>query len=210
MTKKQKKANSERICGLDEAGRGAVAGPLVAAAVILASPPAKIAHLSETPLKDSKLLKSGQREKLCRALLRTGAEVSLEVISARQINNRGVGWANREIFKRLIRKVTADKYIVDGNLKIKVQGKSERIRSQVAADATIPEVILAGNVAKVERDKIMSDLHKDFRRYHWKINKGYGTKKHLGAIRQYGTCRYHRTVFVTTALKKGEPLPKET
>jgi ribonuclease HII len=128
--------------------------------------------------------------------------LATEIISARQINNRGIGWANKQIFRRLIKKTEADKYIIDGRIRIgRVAGKTGRIKSVVDADATIPAVILAGIVAKVERDKIMRTLHKQFRRYRWNNSKGYGTKKHLEALQKYGMCRYHRSVFVTTALR---------
>ncbi len=173
-----------KLCGLDEAGRGALAGPLVASAII-----GKLSRI-----KDGKLLKAEERQKIYRRLKKSGAEIYVEVISVRSINNHGIGWANRVIFKRLIKKIVADKFIIDGNLKIR------GTESIVDADATIPEVILAGIIAKVERDKIMRELHKKFRRYHWKINKGYGTRKHLEALKKYGPCHYHRSVFVTTAL----------
>lgn len=175
-----------RLCGLDEAGRGALAGPLVAAAVI--------GQVSK--IKDGKLLSPNQRNEIYSRLKKSGAQIYIETISSRSINNHGIGWANKEIFKRLIKKVLADKYIIDGNLKIK------GAQSVVNGDATIPEVILAGIVAKVERDKIMCQLHKSFHRYHWEVNKGYGTLKHIEAIKNHGPCRYHRVVFVTTALRQ--------
>lgn len=186
-----------RVCGLDEAGRGALAGPLVAAAVVLKKE-------LKIKTKDGKLLRHDQREKIYRALKKSGAEIWVESVSTRQINNHGIGWANKEIFRQLIKKIEAEKYIVDGKLKIKVRGKSDRIKSVVDADATVPEAILAGIAAKVERDRVMRQLHKEFRRYHWKINKGYGTQKHLEALRKYGPCRYHRSVFIATALNAKE------
>lgn len=188
-----------KVCGLDEAGRGALAGPLVAATVILKK---KL----KIKIKDGKLLNHEQRQKIYSALKKSGAEVLIETISARQINNHGIGWANKHIFRKLIKKTEADRYIIDGRLKIgRVQGKTKRIKSIVNADATIPAVILAGIVAKVERDAVMRQLHKEFRRYHWKINKGYGTARHLKALREYGPCRYHRDIFVTTALREKGP-----
>ena len=117
------------------------------------------------------------------------------MISARQINNRGMGWANKEIFKRLIRKVEADKYIIDGNLKIK------KAVSIVKADTKIPEVMAASIVAKVTRDKLMRELHKKHPKYGWKTNVGYGTRYHIGAIREFGVVHYHRSVFVRSAIK---------
>jgi ribonuclease HII len=183
-----------QMCGLDEAGRGALAGPLVAAAVVINAPIAKAIRSRGTKIKDGKLLKSIQREKIVELIKTSGAEIFVEVISTRQINNHGIGWANKEIFRRLIRKVAADRYIVDGNLKIR------QARSIVDADATVLEVILAGIVAKVARDELMREIHTAFPHFGWKQNKGYGTQAHIEAIHHHGICRYHRTVFVNTAL----------
>lgn len=190
-------------CGLDECGRGALAGPLVAAAVVLGCSTRKLNRLARTKLKDSKLLQPRQHRRIYRTLVRTGATIKTAVISHRQINSRGIGWANREIFRRLIRQVEADEYIADGVVKIgRVKGKSSAIGSVVDADATIPLTIAAGIVAKVERDKIMRQLHREFPQYSWRTNTGHGTKKHIAALLKYGPTKYHRSVFVTTALRR--------
>ncbi len=192
-----------RLCGLDEAGRGALAGPLVAAAVILPCTGKKISHRAGFKLRDGKLLTRKQRNKVYAVLKRLKAEVAVEVISTRTINNHGIGWANREIMRRLIKKVHADKYIVDGKLKLgRIASKAGKVTSIVDADATVTEVICAGIVAKVERDKLMRQLHKQFPKYHWKNNAGYGTKGHLAAIATYSLTYYHRGIFVTTALRR--------
>ena len=185
--------------GLDEAGRGALAGPLVAAAVVINEPIEKAIRERRERIKDGKLLKPAQREKIYSLIKDVGAEIFIEIISARQINNHGIGWANKEIFRRLIKKVSADSYIVDGNLKIR------KAQSIVDADATVLEVILAGIVAKVARDALMREIHDGFPHYGWSVNKGYGTKSHIEALKQYGPCRYHRSVFVTTALSSVGP-----
>lgn len=187
---------SKRICGIDEAGRGALAGPLVAAAVIL-----RKSH--NIKLRDSKLLLPKQRRKIVSVLKKQKAELYIEVITSRQINNHGIGWANKEVMRKLIRNIDADKYIVDGNLKLgKIQDKTSKIRSVVNADATVPAVIAAGIVAKVYRDKLMAALHKQFPYYHWRQNAGYGTQGHIEAIRMFNVTYYHRSIFVTTALKE--------
>lgn len=180
-----------RICGLDEVGRGALAGPLVAAATILNTK----SKILKTKLKDSKQLNSKQRNKLYKKILKS-AEVVVEIISARQINNRGIGWANKEIFRKLIKRINADKYIVDGNLKIR------GALSMVRADTKIPEVMAASIVAKVTRDRLMKELHKAHPNYGWRTNVGYGTRYHITAIREVGVVHYHRGVFVTTALRE--------
>lgn len=196
------KKTNLHLCGLDEAGRGALAGPLVAAAVILPCSRNTIFRRANITLRDSKLLNRAQRQKIYSVLKKLQAEIFVEIISTRSINNHGIGWANREIFRRLIKKITSDYFIVDGNLKLgRISGKTHAVKSVIHADATIPEVICAGIVAKVERDKIMSDLHKKFPRFGWVKNAGYGTSFHIVAIQQYSMTRFHRGIFVTTALK---------
>jgi ribonuclease HII len=182
------------ICGLDEAGRGPLAGPLVAAAVVLNEK----FRMYNVKLNDSKRLSKRQREKLYKAIIESGSVVKTEIITARQINNRGIGWANVEIFKRLIKSINANKFIVDGNLKIYIKNKN--IVSMVRADAKIKCVMAASIIAKVTRDRMMEDLHKEHPEYGWNKNMGYGTKLHIEAIKRYGEVKYHRSVFVTTVL----------
>lgn len=175
---------------MDEAGRGPLAGPLVAAAVVLN-------FKFPSPIRDSKLLSRFQREKIYEELHTTNSQIEIEIISTKLINKNGIGWANKEIFRRLIKKVKADLYIVDGNLKI------NRLKtiSMIDADATVPSVILAGIVAKVTRDRIMEKMHEKYPHYNWKQNSGYGTKQHIEAIIKFGTCQEHRNIFVESAVK---------
>lgn len=184
---------SKLVCGLDEVGRGALAGPLVAAAVILTK--------NIKGLKDSKKLTLLKRQLLYKKIIKNSALAIIEEISALMINRKGMGWANKEIFRRLILKAQANKYIVDGNLKIKVRGKSKKIKSLIKADSVIPEVMAASIIAKVTRDKIMRELSVKFKIYGWQLNIGYGTKFHIQAIREYGLTRHHRKLFVKTVLK---------
>lgn len=173
-----------------------MAGPIVAAAVVLSRPLKN--------LKDSKQLSAQKRQYLYRRIIKNATAVETESISVTVINNRGIGWANKEIFKRLIKKIEAHKYIVDGNLKIKVRGKSNLIRSVIKADNKFPEVMAASIVAKVTRDKLMRELAKEYPRFGWHSNVGYGTRYHLSALQEIGPTKHHRSVFVTTALRNNE------
>lgn len=175
------------VCGLDECGRGPLAGPIVAAGVVLQKP--------VRGLDDSKKLSAEKRQKLYRKIIRS-AIFEVELISVRQINIRGIGWANKALFKRLSKKIVADKYVADGNLKL-----GSKITSVIKADAKIAEVMAASIVAKVTRDKLMRQLHEDFPHYGWQSNMGYGTKFHIAALRQHGPTKHHRKLFIATALR---------
>lgn len=191
------------LCGLDEAGRGALAGPLVAAAVIMSAGEQKtVIKLIPFRLRDGKLLSPEQRLTVFEILKQAGVRYRTETVSARKINNHGISKANIRIFRTLIRQVESDTYIADGNLRLgKISGKTGRIRSIVRADAMIPAVMLAGIVAKVTRDSIMSGLHHKYPRYLWHKNHGYGTAEHILAIMIYGTTPQHRNRFVHTAIR---------
>lgn len=197
---------NERICGIDEAGRGALAGPLVAAGVVLPCSIHTLRRVAKAPIRDGKTLTKPQRERVYRALTKLGAEIHSEIVSARRINNRGIQRANREAIRTLVKRIDADRYIIDGKIRLgRIKGKTAKVQTVVDADATIPEVILAGIVAKVERDKIMQRLDRLYPHYRWRRNAGYATRLHREMILQHGTVRFHRSVFVTTALRSLVP-----
>lgn len=195
------------VCGIDEAGRGALAGPLVAAAVILPCPMETIAiHAHVKTIKDGKLLKPKQRVAIYKALVALKTNIAVHIVTEKHINTQGIGWANREAMRELVKRMEAEHYILDGKLNIgTIRGKTARIESIVDADATIAEVMLAGIVAKVTRDTLMRKLHKAYPQYRWWTNKGYGTKDHIEALRKHGSVKHHRMVFVQTALSKRNP-----
>jgi ribonuclease HII len=180
------------LCGMDEVGRGAYAGPLVAAAVVLP-------HGFRHPLlRDSKLLSAKQRNEVVVAIRRRALALQIEEISTAEINARGMGWANTEIFRRLAAAVDADGYCCDGNLRIPGE---RRVHTLVAADRYIPAVSAASIVAKVHRDAIMVGMHDDAPVYNWASNKGYGAAVHRDAIRNHGPHREHRTVWVSNLMQ---------
>ncbi|HEV2214251.1 MAG TPA: ribonuclease HII, partial [Terracidiphilus sp.] len=190
-----------RVCGLDEVGRGALAGPLVAAAAILPDDFLDILGPLQRFLRDSKTVPAAHRVEIAALLSAHALALEVVVIPVREINRRGIGWANREAFFRLIERIEADDYIVDGNLTPRVpRDRAARVRCLVRADAAVPAVSAASIAAKVHRDDLMQTLHPAFPMYGWESNVGYGTQKHLSALREHGSSREHRTQFVRTAL----------
>lgn len=182
------------ILGVDEAGRGAFAGPLVVAS-ICADP--EVFKDTKLKIRDSKTLSEKQRELVYESVCNKKLLFHTVCITVEDINAQGIGWANTEGIKKVIPYSCPHKVIVDGYFpqeKIALQGID--IQCVVDADATIFPVILAGIIAKVTRDRIMKTLHADFAHYGWEHNKGYGTKMHLEAIRTYGICPHHRKQFI--------------
>ncbi|HRE47307.1 MAG TPA: ribonuclease HII [Aggregatilineales bacterium] len=201
----------ERICGLDEAGRGPFAGPLLAAAVIFPVGYDFAEQFRKAILRDSKKLSQKQREALYTVIYEAALCVEVIEISVEAINAHGIGWANRTAFERLIGRVgvslhPVDHYLVDGNLRLELPPplKAKHI-NRIRADESIPAVAAASIVAKVTRDRIMTDLHQMHSLYGWDRNHGYGTKDHIAALRRYGATEHHRTQFIAKTLSA--PLP---
>lgn len=176
-----------RVCGMDEVGRGAFAGPIVAAAVVL---PPRFRH---PLLRDSKQLSPAQREAMAKVLRRRAISWQVLEISAEQINRRGIGWANVELFRRLVDLVDADGYCADGNLRIDA---SRPVHSLVRGDDLVPAISAASILAKVHRDAYMTRLHDDVPHYNWASNKGYGAPEHRAALQSHGTHPEHRDLWV--------------
>ncbi len=185
-----------KICGLDECGRGAFAGPLVAAAVIINHDLETFPSLLPAPLRDSKKLTEIQRDKIFAVRAKLPISYKIEEISVADINERGMGWANKEIFERLVGKMKAKVYMIDGNLRF----ANLNIQSLVKGDDKCYPVMLASILAKVYRDKLLKKMHCDYPAYLWDKNSGYGTKEHLNTIREIGTTTFHRSKYVETYL----------
>jgi ribonuclease HII len=152
---------------------------------------------------DSKRLTERRREAWVEQFKATAAEQGIRYgyywIDVPTINERGIGWANREIFRQLILKYEADEYWVDGNHKLQELGdKQDRYQSVVRGDERIPVIAAASILAKTYRDAIMRELHERYPQYHWDRNKGYGSAAHISAIKTFGRSPYHRGLFAQT------------
>lgn len=192
-------------CGLDEVGRGALAGPLVAAGVILPPDIHELLGSAARFLRDSKTVPRPRREELARLLRQHAVIFEVVSIPSADINARGIGWANGEAFRRLIELIEADEYVVDGRVRPPAPAhRAARVRCLVDADALVPAVAAASLIAKVYRDKLMCEMHAADARYEWDRNAGYGTAAHLAALRAHGPATEHRTTFVATALGGGK------
>ncbi len=197
------------VCGLDEAGRGALAGALVAAMVAFPPNFRLTEKFPDLIFRDSKKMTAKQRAEAVRYIYEWAALIEVEVVEVADIDAHGIGWANRSAFEALIwRPFEAAQYIVDGNLKLGNLGrKAPRVRCVVRADEQFEAVAAASIVAKVKRDQLMAALHEQYPQYGWDRNRGYGTPEHLAALRKYGISPQHRKQFVATALHNPPRLP---
>ena len=174
-------------CGLDEVGRGALAGPLVAAAVVLTP------GFRDPLLRDSKRLTARQREAVEPRIRAAAVACAVLEVQAGEIDARGIGWANRHVFEQLIAEVVAAAYLCDGNLRLSTARPYTAI---VGGDGQVDVIAAAAIVAKVHRDRLMVRLHDEAPVYGWAQNKGYGSAAHLAALRAHGPHRHHRGSFL--------------
>jgi ribonuclease HII len=175
------------IAGVDEVGRGALAGPLTVAAVILPADP----HIEG--LDDSKRLSPSRREELAATIRSFALGVGVAHVSAGEIDALGVtGALRRAIGLALAQLETQPDHVVLDGLPLLIAKNETAI---VKADAKVAAVAAASIVAKVTRDSLMRSLSSDHPQYGFEINKGYGTSDHLAAIVRHGPSTVHRRSF---------------
>jgi ribonuclease HII len=180
------------IAGCDEAGRGALAGPVMGAAVVLSYD-----HLPEL-LMDSKRLTRRRRELVAAELKEYAVGYATFAIEPREIERINILQASLKAMARSVAKLgfAVDYVLVDGPFPIVLDGHgAPPVQAVVDGDARICCIAAASILAKVERDFIMRQHARRYARYHFDVNMGYGTEKHLAALRRYGPCRLHRGNF---------------
>jgi len=170
------------LCGIDEAGRGPWAGPMTIAGVIL--------HNDIHELNDSKKLTEKKREYLYEKII-TNSSYHIVNIDNVTIDKLGLSLCLKTAILEIINKLDAKRYLMDGNSSFGITNLEHLIK----ADATIKEVSAASILAKVTRDRYMKNIAKSYPQYHFEKHKGYGTKIHLEAIKQYGFSDLHRLSY---------------
>jgi ribonuclease HII len=184
-------AGFEHVAGVDEVGRGALAGPLVAAAVVL--PPGT----EIDGLRDSKTCTAKQRERLAAEIERVAVAASVVRIRHDRIDRVGLQKCNRDAFRRALRGLDMDPdYVLVDFLRMKRFTLRPWPGLAVKkGDAVSKNVAAASILAKVTRDAIMRRYHKRFKQYGFDSNVGYGTRKHWDALIRFGPCPIHRRSF---------------
>ena len=201
-TEKQIFASGYRLIGgIDEAGRGPLAGPVVAACVVI-GPDFKIDDEDLKLVADSKKLSAKRREKLFGVIKNKALAVEIGVVNNKVIDRvnilQSAFLAMRQALERL--SLQPDYVLVDGNLKIP-QLKQEQ-SAIIDGDAKVFAIAAASIIAKVSRDWLMLEADKKYPEYEFARHKGYGTKRHLEKIKEFGPCPLHRLSFAPFAVKK--------
>jgi ribonuclease HII len=180
-------------CGVDEAGRGPLAGPVFAAAVILGK------RHGISGLADSKMLTAGRRDVLAIEIRRSAAAWAVASASVEEIDALNILQATLLAMKRAVEalSIAPTEVLVDGLYCPKVTHPS---RAVVRGDSLIPEISAASILAKTARDAVMVALHAQFPLYGFDRHKGYGTAAHLLALRAHGACGIHRRSFAPVRL----------
>ena len=177
------------ICGVDEAGRGPLAGPVCAAAVIL---PAE----TDLPgLNDSKKLSEKKREQLFPEIQRIALAWSVAFATVEEIEKRNILGATMLAMNRAIAGLSLkpELALIDGNRNKEIEMPS---RCVVHGDARCASIAAASILAKVSRDRLMVELSREYPQYGFEQHKGYGTRAHYEALREYGPCPAHRPSFL--------------
>ena len=177
------------ICGVDEAGRGPLCGPVVAAAVIL---PRDV----EIPgLNDSKKLTEKKREALFDVICEKAIAYSIAYGTVELINQTNILEATMHAMNEAVNSLplTADHALIDGNI---ARGFSIPTTTVIHGDAISPSIAAASILAKVTRDRLCAELDAEYPMYGIAKHKGYGTKDHMEALRKYGPALIHRTKFI--------------
>ena len=178
----------KNIAGIDEAGRGPLAGPVVAAAVIL---PSKV---NIPGLNDSKKLSANKREELFPKIQEISVAFGLAVVDQKVIDKINILQAARLAMKQAVEtlKITPGLLLIDGNQKIDSTLNQWVI---VKGDSRSLSIAAASVLAKVTRDRIMDSYHKLYPQYEFNRHKGYGTRLHRNLIQEHGPCPIHRSTF---------------
>lgn len=179
-----------RLCGIDEAGRGPIAGDLVVAGCVFST------DIEIKGLNDSKKISEKRRYKLFKEIL-PNTQNHIVVISPQEIDKEGLSKCMARALEEIKRNLKAEIYLFDGNTTFGVEG----LETMVKADAKVAEVSAASILAKVTHDiNIIRDA-KTYPEYGFEKHKGYGTKLHVEMIKKHGYCPIHRKTYKLKALE---------
>ena len=175
------------VAGMDEVGRGPLAGNVVTACVVMPEEPLILW------IDDSKKLSESRREKVFDEIMEHALYVGIGEIGPEEIDRINILQATKAAMRIAAEKVPADCFLIDAVTKLGLNGREIPI---IKGDATSYSIAAASIVAKVTRDRQMAEADKLYPEYGFARNKGYGTKEHIDALRKYGPCPIHRKTFI--------------
>lgn len=177
------------ICGVDEAGRGPLAGPVCAAAVILPK------HLEIPGLTDSKKLSDKRRRELFPEIQRQALAYGIGFASEKEIDEINILQATFLAMERALAQlsITPELALIDGN---REKDFGIPVKTVIKGDSLSANIAAASILAKVSRDDFMLERAREYPQYGFEVHKGYGTKAHYDALRLYGPCPIHRQTFL--------------
>lgn len=185
------------ICGIDEAGRGPLAGPVVAAAVILPKD-ARLLYVN-----DSKQLSEKKREELYDVIMREAVSVGVGIASPERIDEINILQADYEAMRDAVSQLTPQPDLLLNDAVIIPQLTMKQI-SIIKGDAKSLSIASASIIAKVTRDRLMYEYDKMYPEYGFASSKGYGSKTHIAAIKEHGACPIHRKTFIKNFIEETE------
>ncbi len=188
------------VCGVDEAGRGPIAGRVYAAAVILPEDVSENGCFAG--LQDSKKLSAKKREELEEIIKKNAVTYSVAFCEVSEIEQMNILEATLLAMRRAIDglKIKPDFALIDGNIS---RGFAVNAKAVVGGDGKVPSIAAASILAKTARDRYCIEvMDKEYPQYMFAKHKGYGTKAHYNAIKEYGPCPYHRQSFLKKFLEK--------
>lgn len=175
------------IAGVDEVGRGPLIGPVVACACIL---PVNFYHKD---IKNSKKLSEKKREEMYKIIKENAISIGLGIVSEKVIDEVNIYEATKIAMKEAIKNLNiSPEHVLIDAMKLELNIPSTSI---IKGDAKSESIAAASIIAKVTRDHMLDEMDKEYPMYDLKNNKGYGTKKHLEALKTHGPCKYHRVSY---------------
>lgn len=194
------KFKEDLVCGVDEAGRGPLAGPVVAAAVILK----KNAIETIPDVNDSKKFSEKKRQEIYERVIDSAKDFAIGIVDSKEIDRINILNATMLAMKKAILNLKEKPGIilVDGNKIPDISNIDFKVRCFIKGDQKSASIAAASIIAKVRRDRIMMELDKKYSGYFFSMNKGYGTKKHYESIFKYGITDIHRKSFLKNLKEK--------
>lgn len=182
-------AGHQFVAGVDEAGRGCLAGPVVAAAVVMPQ------NVVIDGVNDSKLLAREDRERLAGDIEAAAVCIGVGMCTPKEVDKLNILWAAMEAMRRAVTELAScpDYLLIDGNTCF--PDSPWAYETVVKGDLECHSIAAASIIAKVTRDRMMRDLHEEYPAYRWLTNVGYATQEHYAALTEHGPTPYHRRSF---------------